>query len=66
MPSAVQKKKDKIIASIYGTFILCQIFCKNDLIISFNYYKNMKGFKAHFNKYKHWGLRNKVTCTITQ
>lgn len=36
MPGAVQekKKKDKIIASIYGTFTLCQICCKNDLIIS--------------------------------
>lgn len=24
-------------------------------IISFNYYKNMKGYKAHFNKWEHWG-----------
>ena len=32
-----------------------QIFCKNDLIISCNYYKNVKCYKAHLNKWESWG-----------
>ena len=43
-------RKNKTTALIYGAFTLCQIVCKNDLIVSYNYYKNVKCYKAHLNK----------------
>lgn len=40
----------KIITAMYGALTLCQTSCKYDLIISFNSYKNTKGYKVHFDK----------------